>query len=61
MPSGVIIASVTVQFGHPPGHAGPRLLPTNTGLTEWEHDPDLGRWTLRSYNDATHLDRAVVG
>ena len=54
--AGVIVATMTLLFGRDQPHAGPRLLPTNTGLTEWEHDPELGRWTLRSYNDAAHLD-----
>jgi hypothetical protein len=31
------------------------LRPSNTGLTEWEHDPALDRWTLYSFNEATHL------
>lgn len=55
--AGVIIATLALLFGHTAGHTGPRLLPTNTSLTEWEHDPEVGRWTLRYYNDATHLVR----
>jgi probable phosphoglycerate mutase len=55
--AGFIVATITVLFGEgaPNTHSGPRLLPTNTGLTEWEHDPESGRWTLRYYNDADHL------
>jgi hypothetical protein len=46
---------VLLGMRHP--GAGARLRPTNTGLTEWEHDPSLDRWTLRSFNDASHLLR----
>lgn len=53
--AGVIEASLRVTLGIPHPGTGARLLPTNTGLTEWEHEADLGRWTLRSYNDAAHL------
>jgi probable phosphoglycerate mutase len=52
--AGVIMASMRVLLGIPRG-AGTRLRPTNTGLTEWEHDPSLARWTLHSFNDASHL------
>jgi probable phosphoglycerate mutase len=52
--AGVIMASMRVLLGIPHG-AGTRLRPTNTGLTEWEHDPLLARWTLHSFNDASHL------
>jgi hypothetical protein len=31
------------------------LRPTNTGMTEWEHEPSEDRWVLRTYNDAGHL------
>ena len=34
---------------------GARLQPTNTGLTEWEYEPTLDRWTLRTFNDTSHL------
>lgn len=54
--AGVIIATLTVLFGLPADHSTPRLVPTNTGLTEWEFDASTQRWTLRSYNDASHLD-----
>lgn len=53
--AGFIIATLTILFGHPPDWSGPRLLPTNTGLTEWEHDGETGRWTLRRYDDSAHL------
>lgn len=58
--AGVIAASVRVTFGIHPDN-GARLLPTNTGLTEWEHDPVSGDWTLRRYNDATHLQGHAAG
>jgi broad specificity phosphatase PhoE len=52
--AGVIMASMRVLLGIPHGTSA-RLRPTNTGLTEWEHDPSLDRWTLHSFNDASHL------
>jgi probable phosphoglycerate mutase len=51
--AGVIMASMRVLLGIP--RAGARLRPTNTGLTEWEYNPSLDRWTLHSFNDASHL------
>jgi broad specificity phosphatase PhoE len=53
--AGVIMASMRVLLGIPHPGNGARLRPTNTGLTEWEHDPSLDRWTLHSFNDASHL------
>lgn len=53
--AGVIMASMRVLLGVPHPGPGARLRPTNTGLTEWEHDPDLHRWTLHRYNDTSHL------
>jgi broad specificity phosphatase PhoE len=43
--AGVIMASMRVLLGIPPLGTGARLRPTNTGLTDWEHDPSLARWT----------------
>jgi len=53
--AGVIMASMRVLLGIPHPGTGARLRPTNTGVTEWEHDPSLDRWTLHSFNDASHL------
>ncbi len=53
--AGVIAASVRTLFGIPHPGTGSRLQPTNTGLTTWEHDPALERWTLHGFNDASHL------
>jgi broad specificity phosphatase PhoE len=53
--AGVIMASMRVLFGIPHPGTGAQLRPTNTGLTEWEHDASLDRWTLHSFNDAGHL------
>ena len=53
--AGVIMASIRVLFDIPLPGTGARILPTNTGLTEWEHEPRLDRWTLRSFNEHTHL------
>jgi broad specificity phosphatase PhoE len=52
--AGVIMASMRVLLGIPRGTRA-RLRPTNTGLTEWDHDASLDRWTLHSFNDASHL------
>jgi probable phosphoglycerate mutase len=53
--AGVIMASIRVLFGIPTSGAGARLQPSNTGLTEWEHDPSREQWTLHAFNDAVHL------
>jgi probable phosphoglycerate mutase len=56
--AGVIIASMRLLLGgEDPGSGGALLRPTNTGLTDWEHDPALDRWTLHTFNEATHLLR----
>jgi probable phosphoglycerate mutase len=53
--AGVIIASVRILLGVDDPGGGAPLRPSNTGLTEWEHDAALDRWTLHSFNEATHL------
>jgi len=53
--AGVIQASLRVLLGIGPTGTGARIQPTNTGLTEWEWEPVPDRWTLRSFNEATHL------
>jgi probable phosphoglycerate mutase len=53
--AGVIMASMRVLLGIPNPGTGAQLRPTNTGLTEWEHDAVLDRWTLRSFNETSHL------
>jgi probable phosphoglycerate mutase len=53
--AGVIMASVRLLLGVPHPGTGAQLRPSNTGLTEWEHDPALDRWTLHAFNEATHL------
>ena len=52
---GVILASVRRLLGVPHPGTGARLQPTNTGVTEWEHDPLQERWLLRSYDESIHL------
>jgi probable phosphoglycerate mutase len=52
--AGVIMASMRLLLGIPPA-GGTRLRPTNTGLTEWEHEAPLDRWTLHAFNDTGHL------
>lgn len=60
--AGVVMASLRVLLGIPQPGTGAQLRPTNTGLTEWEHDPALDRWTLHSFNEASHLlELAAVG
>jgi broad specificity phosphatase PhoE len=53
--AGVIMASIRVLFGIPHPGTNTQLRPVNTGLTEWEHDSSLDRWTLHSFNEQTHL------
>ena len=53
--AGVIIASMRLLLGIADPATSAHLRPTNTGLTEWEHEPTENRWMLRSYNDAGHL------
>lgn len=53
--AGVIMASLRVLFAIPHPGRGTRARPSNTGLTEWEHDLQQGQWTLHSFNEATHL------
>jgi broad specificity phosphatase PhoE len=55
--AGVIMASIRAVFAFPHPGTGAQMRPSNTGLTEWHHDPETGRWTLHSFNDASHLDR----
>jgi broad specificity phosphatase PhoE len=53
--AGVIMASMRNLLGIPHLATGTQLRPTNTGLTEWEHDPVHDRWALHFFNDASHL------
>lgn len=53
--AGVIMASMRLLLGIADPATSAHLRPTNTGLTEWNHDPSSGRWVLRSYNEAVHL------
>ena len=59
--AGLITASVRLLLGVDPLAPGARLLPTNTGLTELGWEPAAGRWTLRSFNEASHLLAPVSG
>ena len=54
--AGVIMASLRVLLDIPHSIEN-QLRPSNTGLTEWEHDEASGRWTLHAFNDAAHLLR----
>jgi broad specificity phosphatase PhoE len=53
--AGVIMASMRVLLGLSHSGRGTQLRPTNTGLTEWEHDVVLDRWSLHSFNETGHL------
>jgi probable phosphoglycerate mutase len=53
--AGVIMASIRVLLGVPHPGKGTRLRPSNTGVTEWEYEPDFDRWTLHSFNEHAHL------
>ena len=54
--AGVIMASLRVLLAIPHGIDN-QLRPSNTGLTEWEHDETTGGWTLHAFNAAAHLLR----
>lgn len=53
--AGVIEATLRVRIGYHPGDDSAQIRPTNTGITEWEHDHDVDVWTLRGFNDTSHL------
>jgi broad specificity phosphatase PhoE len=54
--AGVVMASMRLLLGMPSLNRNvARLQPANTGLTEWEYDPALDRWTLHCFNEAHHL------
>jgi broad specificity phosphatase PhoE len=53
--AGVIMASLRVLLGIARPGTGTRIHPTNTGLTEWQWESLPGRWTLHSFNEASHL------
>lgn len=53
--AGVIMASLRLLLGLPSPMPGARLRPTNTGLTDWAHDPVTGVWTLHGFNETGHL------
>jgi len=53
--AGVIMASLRTLLPIAGSGTAAHLRPTNTGLTEWEHDPATDRWTLHAFNDAGHL------
>jgi broad specificity phosphatase PhoE len=57
--AGVITASLRVLLGVPHSGTGAQIRPTNTGLTEWEHDAATDRWTLHSFNETDHLLRVA--
>jgi broad specificity phosphatase PhoE len=59
--AGVIMASMRILLGIPHPGTGAQLRPTNTGLTEWSFDPSRRRWTLHTFNDASHLSRLDPG
>lgn len=51
--AGFIMATLRLFLGILRTDVSARLRPTNTGLTEWEHDGTT--WTLRAYNESVHL------
>jgi len=53
--AGVIMASMRLLLGIADPATSAHLRPSNTGLTDWEHEPNLQRWILRSYNETDHL------
>jgi probable phosphoglycerate mutase len=53
--AGVIMESLRVVFAIPRPGTGAQMRPSNTGLTEWNHDELVDRWMLHSFNEAGHL------
>lgn len=53
--AGVIAASLRVRLGAPLHARTAEMRPAHTGLTTWEFDEAMARWTLHSYNDVAHL------
>lgn len=53
--AGWIAASLRVHLSSPPWTPSVRLQPSNTGWTEWEHDPLVDQWRLRVFDDTRHL------
>lgn len=53
--AGVIQASMRILLGVPHPGRGTVLRPSNTGITEWEYDSERDRWSLHTFNDASHL------
>lgn len=53
--AGVIMASLRVLLGIPHPGTGTRIRPTNTGLTDWEYEDAVDRWTLHTFNEHPHL------
>jgi probable phosphoglycerate mutase len=53
--AGLIMASMRLLLGIADPATSAHLRPSNTGLTEWEHQPELDGWILRSYNETDHL------
>lgn len=53
--AGVIMSSIRSIFDIPRPGTGARMQPTNTGLTDWEYEPAIDRWTLHRFNDSGHL------
>jgi probable phosphoglycerate mutase len=53
--AGVIVASIRLLLAVPHPGTGARLQPSNTGITEWEHEETRRRWTLHSFNEQEHL------
>ena len=49
--AGVIMASIRVLFDIHALGRGTQFRPTNTGVTEWEHEWTQDRWTLHSFNE----------
>ncbi|MGB3411056.1 MAG: histidine phosphatase family protein [Microthrixaceae bacterium] len=58
--AGVIMASIRTIFDMPHPGTGALMRPSNTGMTVWEHDETLDRWTLHTFNDAEHLHAVVA-
>jgi probable phosphoglycerate mutase len=53
--AGVVMASMRLLLGILNPATSAHLRPSNTGMTEWEHDSAVDRWVLHAYNETVHL------
>ena len=53
--AGVIAASLRLLLGGGDHPGGAQVRPSNTGVTEWQYEPERDQWLLHSFNERGHL------